>query len=314
MGGVSDVVGDVVSVGSMGLIDGDEFVGGITGENAGRAARNAADAQLQGIRESNQLQREMFNAQAGITDFQRGIGNQALSLLGGMYGLQGGYNPAGSVTFGPDGKLVTTPGEPPAGGSASGTGVPNWQPFLDSPDYQFALEQGQRGLDATASAGGNLFGGNRMREAARFNSGLASQQLGNFQNRLASLAGIGTNTTNQLGQTLQNTGNNISQGLMGMGDARASGYVNQANAQQSGWNNLFNLGGQLGSAAIFACDRRLKTDIEHVGDYRGHKWYRFKYLWGDKGEGPMADEVMQTRPDAVLEGPNGLLFVNIGAL
>lgn len=245
MGGVSDLVNDAVEIGSLGLID------DVTGAEAGRdAATNAANAQLQGMRESNQLQREMFNAQTGLSAYQRGIGNQALSLLGGMYGLQGGYDPAGSVTFGEDGKLVTTPGAPPAGGSAPGIGAPNWQPFLDSPDYQFALEEGQRGLDATAAAGGNLFGGNRMREAARFNSGLASQQLGNFQNRLASLAGIGTNTTNQLGQTLQTTGNNISQGLTGMGAARASGYVDRFNSDQAFGNNLLNLGGQLGAAYL----------------------------------------------------------------
>jgi hypothetical protein len=310
MGGIA---GDVISVGSGGLIDGDGLIGGLTGENQAGAAMKGAQAQLQGIRESNQLQRDLFNGQAGLTEWQRGIGNQALNQLAGLYGIQGGFNPAGTVRFGPDGKIVETPaGTPPAGSGASGQ--PNFAAFFNSPDYAYALSEGQKGIDRAAAAGGNLFGGNRLQAANQHAQGLASQNFGNYFNRLSSLAGIGTASTNQLGQSLQNTGNNISQGLMGMGDARASGYIGAGNARQAGYNNLFSLGGSLGSAALLACDRRLKKNIEHVGEYKGHKWYVFDYLWGDKGAGPMADEVMQTRPDAVVEGPNGLLFVDLGKL
>ena len=236
-------LGDIVSAGTFGLVDGDELLGGLTGANAADAANAAAQAQLTGIRESNDLQRDFFNAYAGLTDFQRGIGNQALSLYGGMFGLTPGYNPAGSVTFGEDGELVTTPGVAPTGTSAAGTMRPDYSAFFNSPDFQFALDQGKRGLDSTAAAGGNLFGGNRLREAARFNQGLATQQFGNFSNRLAQLANLGPSSTNQLGQTLQTTGNNISQGLQGMGDARASGYLGAYGSQQQGINNLLGLGG-----------------------------------------------------------------------
>lgn len=309
MGGIA---GDVISIGSGGLIDGDGLIGGLTGENQAGAARNAAQAQLQGIRESNQLQRDLFNAQSGLTEWQRGIGNQALNQLAGLYGLQGGYNPAGTVRFGPDGKIVETPaGDAPAG--SAGGGTPNYAAFFSSPDYQWALQQGQQGLDRAASAGGNLFGGARAKAAADYNQGMATQQFGNYFNRLSSLAGIGTQSTNQLGQTLQNTGNNISQGLMGMGDARASGYTNAANARQAGYNNLFNLGGSLGAAAIFS-DRRLKTDVSFVGMEGPYRIYKYKYLWGDEGVGPMADEVREINPDAVCEGPNGFLMIEPGKL
>lgn len=236
-------LGDIISGATLGLIDGDELVDGFTGQAGADAANAAAQAQLTGIRESNQLQRDFFNAYSGLTDFQRGIGNQALSLYGGMYGLTPGYNPAGAVSFDEDGKLVTTPGTAPNGTTASGTGTPDYSAFFRSPDFLFAQQQGQRGLDATAAAGGNLFGGNRLREAARFNQGLATQQIGNFSNRLAQLANLGPSTTNQLGATLQSTGNNISQGLMGMGDARASGYLGAYGSQQQGINNLLGLGG-----------------------------------------------------------------------
>lgn len=312
MGGIA---GDVITGGTLGLVDGDDLIGGLTGETAANAAMSASQAQLQGIRESNQLQRDMFNAQTGLNSFQRGIGNQSLNLLAGMYGIQGGYDPAGSVKFDENGKLIDVAGTNAPGAGAYGTGAPNYNAFLNSPDYLWALQQGQQGLDRSAAAGGSLFSGGRLKEAAQYNQGMATQQLGNFQNRLASLAGIGTTANNNVSSALNSAGNNISQGLMGMGDARASGYTNAANARQAGYNQLFSLAGNIGSAAMFACDRRLKKNIERIGTHpSGVPWYRFDYLWGDSAEGPMADEVAQIRPEAVVEGPSGMLFVNMAAL
>jgi hypothetical protein len=313
MGGIA---GDVISVGSGGLLDGDELLGGLTGSNAAGAAKNAAQAQLQANRENIGFQKDIYNALAGNNSWAQGIGNQALGQLGAMYGLTPGQDPAAAYRFDDKGKLISTPGTYTGGfgtGDAGG-GAPNYANFFMSPDYNFALQQGQLGLDRTAASGGSLFSGGRMKEAAQFNQGLASQQFNNYTNRLASLAGVGQTATQSTNNALSGAGNTIGNALTGMGDARASGYIGAANAKQAGYNNLFNLAGGLGSAAIFACDRRLKTNIEQIGEYKGHKWYRFQYVWGDEGQGPMADEVMQTRPDAVLEGPNGILFVNVGAL
>ena len=64
-------------------------------------------------------------------------------------------------------------------------------------------------------------------------------------------------------------------------------------------------------------DIRLKADIEPIGERGGHNWYRFRYVWEDLGtvhEGVMAQEVMQTRPDAVITHPLGFLMVNYDAL
>ncbi len=311
MGGIADIVGDGLNAITLGGFD--AVTGGIGGGGT-NAPRNAAQAQLQGIRESNQLQRDLFNAQSGLSSYQRGIGNQALGMLGGMYGLQGGYDPAGTTTFGPDGRVVNTPGTSPPGGSATGTGTPDYSAFLNSPDYQFALSEGNRGLDRTAAAGGNLFSGGRAREAAQYNQGMATQQLGNFQNRLASLAGIGQSSTNQLGQTLQNTGNNISQGLQGMGDARASGYLGQYQARQDSTNNLLNLAGTAAGAFALFSDRRLKSKIERIGTHpSGLPWYRYE-IFGQPSEGVMADEVLMVKPEAVSTHGSGYLMVDYGAI
>jgi hypothetical protein len=105
------------------------------------------------------------------------------------------------------------------------------------------------------------------------------------------------------------------------------GFNNQlANYQQQNANYQALLGGLfgLGSAGITAgmnpggtSDRRIKTDIEPMGVRNGHNWYSFRYVWEDPGtvhEGVMAQEVMQTRPDAVSKHPMGFYVVDYAAL
>jgi hypothetical protein len=123
---------------------------------------------------------------------------------------------------------------------------------------------------------------------------------------------------------------------------RQQGFNNQqANYQQQNANYQAMLGGLfgLGSAAVTGgmfggagaaagaagarppmhggSDRRIKTDIESKGVRNGHNWYRFRYVWEDPGtvhEGVMAQEVMQTRPDAVSTHPMGFFVVDYAAL
>jgi hypothetical protein len=121
------------------------------------------------------------------------------------------------------------------------------------------------------------------------------------------------------------------------------GFGNQmANYQQQNANYQAMLGGLfgLGSSAITGgmfggggaaaaltphsgpqnrppSDIRLKADIEPIGERNGHNWYKFRYVWEDPGtvhEGVMAQEVMQTRPDAVSTHPMGFFVVDYAAL
>jgi hypothetical protein len=64
-------------------------------------------------------------------------------------------------------------------------------------------------------------------------------------------------------------------------------------------------------------DIRLKTDIEPAGERNGHAWYSYRYVWDEPGtvrSGVMAQEVIQTRPDAVITHPLGFLMVDYAAL
>jgi hypothetical protein len=110
--------------------------------------------------------------------------------------------------------------------------------------------------------------------------------------------------------------------LLGAAQSQYGGALNAYNAQQASGSNfmggLFGLGaaalggpmgGALGSAlggGMFPSglspysDRRLKRDIEIVGKYEnGLTKYRWNYIWGEEGEGVMADEVESLMPEAV---------------
>ncbi len=131
--------------------------------------------------------------------------------------------------------------------------------FEQDPGYAFRLEEGQRGIENQARASGGLYSGATLKALARFNSGLASQEFGawdqrqnnaetmfegrkaNKFNRLSSLAGVGQVANNVVGAAGQQTVNNISNlgsqnvqrqvgALQDAGEARASGYVATGNA------------------------------------------------------------------------------------
>lgn len=120
----------------------------------------------------------------------------------------------------------------------------DWSGFENSPDYKFAVEQGFKGLDSGATAGGNLWGGGTDADRIALGQGLATQHSGNYYAKLAGLSGTGQATANQLGGFGASTANNIGNALIGSGQARASSYANSANAWGQFGNQLFDMFGQ----------------------------------------------------------------------
>lgn len=74
------------------------------------------------------------------------------------------------------------------------------------------------------------------------------------------------------------------------------------------------IGSALGGMAMLS-DERLKENIEKVGARRGHTLYEFNYI-GDslRYRGVMAQEVMKTRPEAVMETKDGYFLVDYAQL
>lgn len=98
-------------------------------------------------------------------------------------------------------------------------------------------------------------------------------------------------------------------------------YQNQLGAYQAKQAQTQGLLGGLfglGSSAIMASDERVKTDIEPVGNVKGHPIYEYRYTGefddGKKHVGVMAQEVERKRPDAVMTGADGVKRVHYGKL
>jgi len=110
--------------------------------------------------------------------------------------------------------------------------------FMASPDYGFRVTEGINALDRSASSRGRLRSGAQDKAITKYGQNVASGEWGNYQNRLASLAGLGQTSTANLAATGTSAGQAIGNAYQNAGAARASGYAGQANALNSGLNNL----------------------------------------------------------------------------
>jgi hypothetical protein len=124
---------------------------------------------------------------------------------------------------------------------ASAAGAPDLSVFFESPDYQFNLAEGQKAIDRSLAARGRTLSGAGVKEGIRYASGMASNEFGNFYNRLANLAGIGQTATRSTATAGMNAANNIAQNHLYAGNARANGYMQTGqavnNAVQGGIQN-----------------------------------------------------------------------------
>ena len=274
---MSGIVNKVVKVGSFGLID---DVTGVEGaqDAAKEAGRLQADASLAGIEE----QRRQFDiTQQNLQPFQE-AGVSALQQQQALLGLSGAD--AQQQAF---------------------------NQFTESPGQRFLRERQEKALLRNASAIGGLGGGNVRTALQEQAAGIAQQDFQNQFGRLGQLAGQGQSAVTNIGQFGAQTAGNIANLGQAASEARASGLLGAAQAETQFTNQLLGLGGQLGGAALFASDERLKTDIKEVNRDNIGGIYEFRY----KGDnqlyiGRMAQELLKTKPDSVItDHPSGFLHV-----
>lgn len=148
-------------------------------------------------------------------------GTSALNQLAKTYGLN----------------YTNDNGETVTGGGAINTGD-----FYKSPDYNFQLNEGIKGVDAGAAARGSLDSGATRKAEIKYAGNLASGQFNNYASRLAALAGVGqtaaanaasgaTNYTNAI------TANNNTYGAR-IADENAGYATRYGNAQLGQGTNL----------------------------------------------------------------------------
>ena len=123
--------------------------------------------------------------------------------------------------------------------------------FTKDPGYDFRLQQGQRGVEASAAARGGILSGAALKGLTRYNQDYASGEYQNAYNRfnndrtqrfnrLASLAGVGQTATRDVAQQGAQVASNVGNNIIGAGNAQASSYVGQGNAISGAANTLGN--------------------------------------------------------------------------
>ena len=221
-----------------GAILGSAVIGAISSDSAAdaqaEAAGSASAAQLQAQRESNALQKEMYDQNRADMQPWREAGMGALSQL--STGLRQGGDFNRNFTM---------------------------ADFQADPGYAFRQAEGQKAIDNSAAARGSSLSGATLKALSRYGQDYASNEYQNGYNRwnndmstrynrLAGVAGTGQTATQQIGAYGQNTASNIAQGnmntanqvasnIIGAGNARASGYVGMANALSGGANSYLTL-------------------------------------------------------------------------
>lgn len=201
---------------------------------------------------SQAADREAANAPLTVGDTNLPAGTTTRDIGGGWSEVWYGGQRIGSLRpGGANGRFVNDTGFDVQGaiaqraqqGSAQAapTGRPDLGAFFESPDYQFNLGEGQKAIDRSLAARGGALSGASVRESTRYASGMASQQFGDYTNRLLTIAGLGNAATSNVTQAGMNMANNNSNALLNNANARASSYMTQAqgvnNAVQGGISN-----------------------------------------------------------------------------
>jgi len=249
-----------------------------------------------------------------------GVGPGAMGASQLPEGWTGGEPFAGLPTA-PPGINVVTGGY--AGGQTPQTSGQDAliQRSIQSPLYQSIMggrEAGEEAILRSAAATGGLRSGNVQESLYDYNTQLQNQALLEAYNQqlsgLQGLAGLPSNATQ------------IASGISGIGSTLAAGDIAAANAQQQaqqyGLQNLMGIAnlGLTGYGLGLFSDRRLKTNIEKIGNVKGYNWY--KWDWNVVGnniglngscEGCLADEVYKEKPEAVVM-KDGFMMVRYDTL
>lgn len=171
-----------------------------------QAGNRAANAQRDAANQSNELQRYMYDQTRADQSKWREAGESALSRL---------VDPSMMRTF-----------------EASD--------FTKDPGYDFRMREGQRGLEASAAARGNLNSGATLKALQKYGQDYASNEYLNAYNRfnndrdqrfskLSSIAGLGQSANSQIANAGQNYANQYSNNQMGMANANAANMISQSN-------------------------------------------------------------------------------------
>ena len=219
---------------------------------------------------------------------------------------------------------------------------------MNTPGYQFGLDQGQLSIDRQIAASGGRVSGNAIKEAAKFGTnyattayGAADQRRENRLARLQTLAGLGQSATSASGANGMAYGQNAGAQMVNQGDnagraslyqggvwanagnqiAAAYGRATQPPSYQPSYQSGSGFGsvsggyvdpgtGQTYNNPSAYSDARLKKNIRQIGiTARGNTICAWDWKTGGSGVGVIAQDVAHI-PGAVHDDADGLLMVD----
>jgi len=181
------------------------------------SANKAAGAQRDAANRIAQTQTDEYNITRADQAPWRTTGASALDQIAKLYGLD---------TTDANGNVI------------KGSGKADFSSFTTSPDYSFNLTQGQDAINRSAAAKGGLLSGAAVKAGQTYASGLASDQFGNYVNRLTGIAGQGEAATQATTQAGTNAANVTSAAINSAGNARASAYTDMGQTIGNSANSL----------------------------------------------------------------------------
>lgn len=196
-------------------------VGDLLGGRAERkAAKNAANAQIDAANQANALEKQMYEQSRADQLPWLEQGKASLSQLANLTK--------------PGGELMRTYGA---------------ADFEADPGYQFRLGEATKGADRAMAARGLTNSGTALRELSRVNQGMASDEFQNAYNRwmqqrqnqynmLSDLANTGQVTGGQLANLGSDYSNQYGQNLGQAANARASSYIAGGRAKAQAFRSV----------------------------------------------------------------------------
>lgn len=168
------------------------------------------------------------------------------SMLQGYWEQNGGFGgagPNGGDTFRVGGRTFNTMAEAQKYANQNARGASEYQGFTATPGYQFRVDEGNNAINAMAGARGGLVSGATMQALQERGQNLATEEYGNYMNRLAGITDMGMGAAGHQANIGANYASGASNALASQGEARSAGIMGANNAIMGGINNGLSIWG-----------------------------------------------------------------------
>jgi hypothetical protein len=154
----------------------------------------------------------------------------------------------------------------------------------------FILSRGSQAITGNRAASGLLDSGATGKRLMEFGQETGSKYYNDYLDRLLGISANGMGA----GNLITGAGNRS--------NSQSTGLANSVSNSTGTSSSKPGIAGFLGSAMASASDRRLKTEIELLGETEGLGVYSYRYNWDEEDTrrvGYMADEVERLFPEAL---------------